>query len=203
LSISELLFQDLYYVYELVRFEKRVKDEGVSSVKTEIPLIKQIPDLIQYVGGLPGAAQELDAEDSQQGSFTFLANGLKGKIHAVTFIPLTGNRTYDNYLSYATYIGFNLSTIVAAFEGPGSWVEGAFDNAINVVRSVPGLVLSAFGTVAGRTWHHHEIMGVMEMLWSSNHHGRPGLGHVGGTKFWRILHGEAYKGGPVGSDNDD
>jgi hypothetical protein len=52
--------------------------------------------------------------------------------------------------------------------------------------------LGGFGQVGGRTWHHNEILGVMELLRPDNHIGK-GLNHVGAVQFWELLTGKEYE----------
>jgi len=40
------------------------------------------------------------------------------------------------------------------------------------------------------TWHHHEVVGIMELVRTTTH---GSLGHDGGVKFWEILNNQLYR----------
>jgi len=45
----------------------------------------------------------------------------------------------------------------------------------------------------GFTWHHHEVMGIMELVEARTHPHAGGIGHKGGAAVWSAVTGISYK----------
>jgi hypothetical protein len=37
------------------------------------------------------------------------------------------------------------------------------------------------------TWHHHEVIGIMQLVPTDLNHGSPGVSHYGGVPFWKLF----------------
>jgi hypothetical protein len=50
-------------------------------------------------------------------------------------------------------------------------------------------------TPSNATWHHHEVMGIMQLVPTdlNNGIGGPGIRHDGGTAFWQLMKNIQYK----------
>jgi hypothetical protein len=103
---------------------------------------------------------------------------------AVTFIPLTGSRTKDNYLAFACASAGD----AAKFSEDlwlGDWRNVA-DDLGRAAAKATGLALGSFGNLSGISWHHSEIMGIMEFMQTDKHRET----HTGAVALWKIIHGK-------------
>ncbi|HEV7299861.1 MAG TPA: DNRLRE domain-containing protein [Tepidisphaeraceae bacterium] len=186
------LFIAAYYFYEWTAFEKRVS--GAKGFK----LIDDVSSLSKYVAAIPGAAAQMDRHDyADPGKLKigFLPEAGKGDKDEVVFVPLTGRRSYDFFLSTAASLGPELFSFgelaVSLRAGAVDW-DAIKTLAANAVRKA-GIDISSSGKIEGRTWHHHEIMGIMELLDEKKHNPKyTKQFHTGGAKFWSMIHDKRY-----------
>ncbi|WP_193214050.1 PKD domain-containing protein [Luteolibacter marinus] len=83
------------------------------------------------------------------------------KLRSVVFIELTGSRREDQKRANRVRAKFSLLALAAPQSQGG-----------------------------GKTWHHHEVVGIMELVKTSIHQS---LGHDGGAKFWSVLKNTPYR----------
>jgi RHS repeat-associated protein len=172
-----------YYFYEWLQFEDRMKE-----LKSAAKEVEELPEIATYLGMIPGGAAHLSEYEGDKGYVgKFLPDALKGRRFSVTFIPLTGRRRWDDGIATGMAFGLDIfPLIVSMIDGD---VAGAASSLENIGRDASSWLRSR-GGLGGQTWHHNEVMGVMELLDSRDHKSF----HYGGAFFWSLLRGgEDYK----------
>ena len=175
-----------YYGYLAARFFKEYKGQfGTSELAAKTPIIAG------YLAKLQGSDRELKFEKEEgfkEWKINFLSLGSK-HIKRKSWIVFTGSRTRDYAIANAASLGvkgLKIADIVFdAVQGNGwldiLWQEARSTNKANGER--------LGGKVAGYTWHHHEILGVM-LLANEKVHKK---NHWGAVSFYQVLTDETYK----------
>ena len=91
----------------------------------------------------------------------------------------------DFALANATSLGFDIFNIGTELLKSENWIDPLFNLAKDHNDSRNSHRNGIFAT---RTWHHHEIIGVMELVDSKKHN----KGHYGGIAFYQVLTNETY-----------
>ncbi|HEV7297924.1 MAG TPA: HNH endonuclease [Tepidisphaeraceae bacterium] len=151
-------------------------------------LALKVHKVAKYLAGLEGGAADLEAAeyDRKIKATKFLPDGVKNIDSDIpsTFIPYTGARSKDYKLAtYASLFSdaFNLSKTLISMQTNPDWLGDLMTDATASVGN---------GMFSGRTWHHHEILGIMESVEDKNHADNR---HTGGVSFWQILNNRKYK----------
>jgi hypothetical protein len=169
-----------YYAYLGGKFAIEYK-----GAKKEL-LSAKADDLAKYLAALPGGMSQLRSLGvTRNGAARFFRGGEADDF--VTFVPLTGDRSRDKILARATFQAFNDNAALSVAEifkngTTGNWIDAA----VNTAELFLGNRGTGFG---GYVWHHHEIIGVMQLTLEAPHSSQ---GHVGSPVLWSIIHNKKY-----------
>ena len=172
-----------YYAYLFKRFET-LADKPVNAATLTV----SVPHITNYIAGLAGGSEAIRRSGfaSAKAKTRFFSPGSNSSFS--TWIPYTGSRSKDYVLSYASASAFTLGPILINALTGGNWVDSAVNTARNFISGFSNGAND--GRVPSFTWHHNEILGVMELLDTSSHQSRR---HTGGVKFYELITFSKYR----------
>jgi RHS repeat-associated protein/fibro-slime domain-containing protein len=175
------LFASGYYFYEWLAFENRMKRASM-----EAKITTHVAQLAGYLAALHTGAERLTASgyDDKVKSVRFLPDAPEK--FRVVFMPLTGTHHWDKRLATAVAYGMELGPLLMTMVNGD--VAGTEKQLANIVTDA-GSALTSMLFVGGRTWHHNEVMGVMEWVRSEDNNPPDAPRHTGAAAFWAWIHG--------------